>query len=630
MIIRKMTAVFGTLEGETLELREDINVISAPNESGKSTWCAFIRAMLYGIDSAQREKNGIKPDKLKYAPFSGMPMGGEMELEWEGRSITLSRHTSSPNAPMRVFEAKYTGTNEDVPGLSGADAGLILTGMTREVFDRSVFVRQSGIAVDSAPELEKRISATVSSGEVGVSYTEADEWLKKSLRRRAYNKKGAIPELDSEIANIKGSIESLREDTAQRSALENELAAALDRKSRHQVAARDSRDADRLRSSGEIQALRVEVGELEEKYLSARESFAEKRAGAEACVFGSRVPEEIMMELEADFAKGPDEKSAIFRFFPAFVALAAALSVAGVLLAPLLVAAAGFWVLALVSGLSRNKTKAARTKFENDMIQKYGTDDRSAAEELVSRHAEVQKELAAAQAALRDLQNAMNEAKRCLTAAEQDFIVTGAAAQGEAETQYDAEIDDLRRKIAMIDGRFSSLGDPMVLQTRLSLLEAGRSRLQGQYNAISLAIETLLEANGEMQAQFSPRLGALASDIMFRITGGKYEKLLFDRAFNASARPSGRTRDFEAGFLSAGTLDQLYLSLRLAICDIALPEGYSCPLILDDALCNFDDERMAMALDYLEGIALERQVILFTCHERETRYLAGKPRTSPR
>ena len=49
MIIRKMTASFGMLKNDTLELGEGLNIVYAPNESGKSTWCGFIKAMLYGI-----------------------------------------------------------------------------------------------------------------------------------------------------------------------------------------------------------------------------------------------------------------------------------------------------------------------------------------------------------------------------------------------------------------------------------------------------------------------------------------------------------------------------------------------------------------------------------------------------
>ena len=46
MMIKRLDATFGKLEGESLELHDGLNVISAPNESGKSTWCAFVRAML--------------------------------------------------------------------------------------------------------------------------------------------------------------------------------------------------------------------------------------------------------------------------------------------------------------------------------------------------------------------------------------------------------------------------------------------------------------------------------------------------------------------------------------------------------------------------------------------------------
>ena len=72
MMIKKLDATFGKLEGESLELHDGLNVISAPNESGKSTWCAFVRAMLYGVDSSERQKAGFLPDKMRFAPFFGI------------------------------------------------------------------------------------------------------------------------------------------------------------------------------------------------------------------------------------------------------------------------------------------------------------------------------------------------------------------------------------------------------------------------------------------------------------------------------------------------------------------------------------------------------------------------------
>ena len=64
MRIKKMTATFGKLDGAVLELREGLNILTAPNEAGKSTWCAFLRAMLYGIPgtgSPRRTRTATPP-----------------------------------------------------------------------------------------------------------------------------------------------------------------------------------------------------------------------------------------------------------------------------------------------------------------------------------------------------------------------------------------------------------------------------------------------------------------------------------------------------------------------------------------------------------------------------------------
>ena len=172
MMIHKLTASFGKLENETLTLHDGLNVIYAPNESGKSTWCAFIRAMLYGVDSSARARSGYLPDKLRYAPWSGAPMEGSMDLTADRCDITIQRRTKSKSAPMREFSAVYTGTNVPVEGLNASNAGVQLTGVSRDVFVRSAFIAQGGVGVTGSPELEKRISAIVSTGEEQCSYTE--------------------------------------------------------------------------------------------------------------------------------------------------------------------------------------------------------------------------------------------------------------------------------------------------------------------------------------------------------------------------------------------------------------------------------------------------------------------------
>ena len=99
MKIRKMTAHFGTLKGESLVLGEGLNVITAPNERGKSTWCAFLKAMLYGVDTSKRASAGVLPDKTRYAAWDGSAMRKMSRSAHSGSACKTASSASFP--PLR-------------------------------------------------------------------------------------------------------------------------------------------------------------------------------------------------------------------------------------------------------------------------------------------------------------------------------------------------------------------------------------------------------------------------------------------------------------------------------------------------------------------------------------------------
>ena len=205
MRIVRMKASFGGLRNRELALGEGLNIIQAPNEGGKSTWSAFLRAMLYGVNTKERDRQGYIAEKNRYQPWGGGPMEGSVELIWQGRSITL-RRSAKGSTPFGQFEAVYTDTGAPVPGLTGANAGEVLTGEPREVFERSAFVGQGGAAIDGAPALEARIAALASSGEEDVSYSQVERRLRDWLNRRKHNKTGLIPRLEGELAELDAAL----------------------------------------------------------------------------------------------------------------------------------------------------------------------------------------------------------------------------------------------------------------------------------------------------------------------------------------------------------------------------------------------------------------------------------------
>ena len=187
-----------------------------------------------------------------------------------------------------------------------------------------------------------------------------------------------------------------------------------------------------------------------------------------------------------------------------------------------------------------------------------------------------------------------------------------------------ANVQAVRSQLDMLGGQIRAMGDRDTLESRLHQKLTELSRLQAEYDAIAKAMDALSRADQTLQNRFSPELGQRAAEIFGALTDHRYHQVLFDRTFALSATPAGDTSPRDIRLLSQGTADQLYLATRLAICEMVLPAEKTVPLILDDALANFDDARMSAALDWLVQAAQDRQILLFTCHTRESRYLAER------
>ena len=224
MKIKRMTAAFGALDNAVLEPGPGLTVIAAPNESGKSTWAGFLKAMLYGIDTRERDRAGYLADKTRYQPWSGAPMSGEMQIEWQGKDITIRRFPTRTN-PFGGFEAVYTATGDPVPGLTAASVGEQLTGVSKEVYLRSAFVGQGGAAIGANGELEARVSALATSGQEDVSYSAVERTLKDwRNRRRANRANGLIPQLEEEKSGIDAALREVEEACRRKAGAEQELA----------------------------------------------------------------------------------------------------------------------------------------------------------------------------------------------------------------------------------------------------------------------------------------------------------------------------------------------------------------------------------------------------------------------
>jgi len=177
-----------------------------------------------------------------------------------------------------------------------------------------------------------------------------------------------------------------------------------------------------------------------------------------------------------------------------------------------------------------------------------------------------------------------------------------------------AEQHMLQNRLGQYQGRMEQLGRRETLLSQLERVNGRIAQLEQSYAALTLAQETLTEASAQLQRRFAPRIASRAQELMAAFTGGRYDRLTLGEDLSVRAGTGGEATTREAMWRSDGTVDQLYLALRLAVAEVLTPEA---PLILDDALVRFDDARTKAALEVLRSVGENRQIILFTCHERE-------------
>ena len=634
MKINRLQASFGKLSNETISFHEGLNIVYAPNESGKSTWCAFIRAMLYGVNSTERARAGYLPDKQRYAPWSGAPMEGSMDFTTEHCDITITRSTRIPSAPMQEFEAVYTGTNNHVEGITSSNCGESFTGVSAEVFRRSAFVEQGSTVVTGSPELEKRIQSILSTGEEETSYSEAEGRLRNWQKKRRLNHKGMIPELENRIDSAEQSLLDIEESSADIREMENRVSVLNSECGELEQQIVDVRKRQREAIVREEKSIRDELNELTQMRTDCLDELNEKRDALRKSIFSSRDLNEVEQEAEADMERiSALDANSHAKNSPVLMIIMFILTFAGMFSYEMfsnslavIIATAVFGIAAIVFLLRfmqrRNRIKSAENEVSG-LLKKYAVHSPAAITDSLDEYHALNRDLQKTQKKADEIGKRYKEVSQQLMEFEAD-AVNGRNPSSDSSEIADfvkklsagrEEIARLSSEIMMERGRLMTLGDPLVLKGSISTMKKKKDLLQEEYDAINLAIDTLKDADAEIQSRFSPQISELAAKYMSEMTDGRYEEVLLDRNFSAKAKTGDDVIAHGTEYLSAGTADLLYLAVRLAVCELALPSGEPCPLIIDDALVNLDETRYNQAMTLLREIAKERQVILFTCRK---------------
>lgn len=704
MRIDTMTATFGKLEHQSLSLKPGLNVIHAPNEWGKSTWCAFLLAMLYGLDTRAKGGGKTLPEKERYAPWSGSPMSGRVELNWNGQDITIER-TTKGRIPLGAFRAYETHTGMEVPELEGSNCGFLLLGVERSVYQRAGFIRLSDLPVTQDEALRRRLNQLVTTGDDSGDQAKLEKGLRELKNRCRYNRSGLLPQAIAQREGLRSTLEELEalqaqqeriaaeleQNAAQQKILANHTAAlAYEQFCGQREKLTGAREAS-LRAVQKLEQLEAACREIPsqeeiEKQLSLLrghradlEAFQEAQSSlplppeppqAPACFLGLS-PDQAREQAEADARKlRRNWWWLLLTAGGAAVIGAAALILLKQMLLGALLAGAGclFVGAALAAMIQRRrslqglasrygslsprswKEQAEGYLRDTEEYRQREANYRRNLEALAQRRQELkqQHQKLCGDASLEqssreweqygrqrwELENARQEASQARREYEslkamlhpvpppsqEDTCSLSAQETAIQAEQLRQQERQLRRREGECRGRMEALGSREKIQAQLTRLEERIAQLQRYDRALALAQLTLTQASGELQRRFAPRISREAQRLFSRMTGGAYDRLTLSQDFSllCGARQEDALR--EAQWRSDGTIDQLYLALRLSTAQALTPEA---PLILDDALVRFDDARMQSAMEVLNELSQSRQVILFTCQQREAEFAAA-------
>ena len=690
-----MTATFGKLEQKTLTLEPGLNVIQAPNEWGKSTWCAFLTAMLYGLDTRSHSTKTALSDKERYCPWSGTPMAGRIDLNWNGKDITIERKNKGRTV-FGDFRAYETTSGLPVPELTAQNCGQQLLGVEKSVFTRSAMIRQADLPVTQDDALRRRLNALVTTGDDSGASEDLERRLRELKNRCRYNRIGLLPQAEADAAEVDRKLRELellesqsRKLRQRSSALETHISDLENH--RTSLAYHAALENARLRRNAEIKLqqteeqlrnLEAQCAGLPDRALALERFEALQRLQSQWAqvqieadrtrtmpihpLFSGMTPEEATERVHCDIDRYQRLRKRHL-WIPLLALLLLAAGIAAILTAPkyrifgYCSTGAGVLIPVIWSVLTAVRFSGAAkivAHYGSRSTAKWLSDLQDYVNQCVSfQHTASQYQESVAALRLKTEQlcqgkplpealshwqtvcdqwdaidNARHEYRqhrdRLATfrtlpadapAPQQPDTLTLSESQTQAALADTArELRELQHRLGQYQGQMEALGHRTVLECRREELQLRIRRLEETYAALELAISTLEQARTTLQRRFAPRITARARDILSRLTDGRYDRLALDTdlTLHATARDESSLRS--ALWRSDGTADLLYLALRLAVAEELMPDS---PLILDDALVRFDDQRLAQAMEVLNETARQKQIILFTCHSRESQYV---------
>ena len=613
---------FGKFHDLSVSFDKDLNVVYGRNEAGKSTLHTFIRCMLFGLERG-RGRAARTDLYSKYEPWQNKAeYGGQMRVEKDGVIYRLERSFRKDQKAFLIINE--TAGKEVEPTKGFLD--FLLGGLTETAYNNTISIGQLKCVTEGGmvTELRNYIANMNTTGNLSLNITRATTYLKN--RRKEFERQ-LTPEaartytaLLTEIKNIEKEISApeyenqLQTYQNLRSQVKNQLSEKqAERETLLQKIAKGRQALDGAQFTDE-----ASIHAYQENARNAYTHY--KDVAAATARRGRVVLPVIMMVLAVLSAIGAAGLGVLSSqaFEPVFFVTVALVSVStGVarytvwLICILSAATVLFFAVSLILFMKNRSLKqelAMTEKLLQEIFSRHLGDSSISEEAMAAFESRMEEFIRLSQVLERSEQSVNEQASEISVLQEKETSCDDAISrQQKAQWELEKKLDHL----AHCKDQTESLKQVL----------AENDRIREEITAIDLALETMTGLSATIRDSFGLYLNKTASELISGITGGIYDSMSVDESLNVFMNT--RTRLVPVEQVSSGTMDQIYLALRLAAARLIQPEGDYMPLIFDDSFVLYDEDRLRTALKWLKK-AYPGQIIIFTCHQREAQMMTAE------
>ena len=624
---------YGKLKNKEINLENNLNIIYGKNESGKSTLLKFILNIFYGASKNKKGKD--ISDFEKYKPWNSEEYSGKLSYELDNKNkYEIYREFNKKNPNIFNENGEDILKEFNIDKNKGSEFFFEQTQISEEMFLATSVAMQQEVKIEKNTQniLIQKISNLLETGEDKISYKKAVE----KLNRMQLEKIGTERSREKPINIIQKNIEADQEKINELKKYENLEYELEEEKNKIKNKINEKEIKNNLLKEIKI---KNEKNNLENEKIKIKENIIEENKNKINLINNNleKINNKILEEKNnSKNINGKYEKNKLNKKLNIFLIIIILINI--------------LWIL-FISKIIENKiikyifllTVPTYLIFYiflknklNKKIKIIENNQKNNLEKINNEKINIENNKKIYEENLNQLLNEINKIKtenNLLNNLEENKLINKYEKNiNKNEINYLLKTGNINNEINLLESEINNLkieNNRLELQKEniepqlenLSSLEEELYSLKEQYEelqknneSIELVKTLLARAYDNMKNSVSPVFTQKLSNSIATITKGKYCKLNFNdeqglivELENGNYIPAER--------LSTGTIDQLYLSLRLAMLDEISNE--KVPIILDESFAYYDDERLKNILNYLVNEFNDRQIIIFTCSHRE-------------